>query len=156
MNIINKATYFTDNQLERIIELTKLNCKPDNLIICENRSDVLKSFKNINLIRYLAHFFDLFIWLGKVEGLCHPHFNSVIMIFVYSQNDDGDDILSKQLYSLHALSHELRHLWQIKNEFKGNREDDADGFATKFVNSKSKKIAKIMGWEDEWGIEEED
>lgn len=156
MKIVNRGNYFTDNQLEEVIELTKFKCIPDKLIICENRLDVLNSFKHIHAVRYIATLLNPFIWLCKREGICYYKFTTLIMIFVYSQNDDGEDKQSKQLYSLHALSHELRHLWQMNNKFIGDKEVDADIFATKFINDKSKKIAKIMKWKDEWEVEEED
>ncbi len=77
-------------------------------------------------------------------------------LYLFSENDDGDDKQSKQLYSIHALTHEVRHRWQIRNNYAGDEEIDADEFATKFVNQNSKIIKKIMNWDDEWEVEEED
>jgi len=35
-------------------------------------------------------------------------------------------------------------------------EIDADKFATKFINRNSEAVSKIMGWKEEWTVEEED
>jgi len=70
--------------------------------------------------------------------------------------DDGNNKHSKQFSSLHAMIHELRHGYQRRNSIYKNIEEDADNFATDFLNSKSMKISQIMHWKDEWTIEEED
>lgn len=94
--------------------------------------------------------------LGKDEG--HFYITSdLICIFVFSENDDGDNKQSYQLYSLHALCHELRHRHQWANKSKlseDEEEKDADNFATNFMKDNSKKIKKIMKWKSEWEVEE--
>lgn len=155
MRIINSGNYFSNKQLDKIINIYDRDCIPSKLIICENRKELLKLKNNIELIEYLSIIFDLTIWFGKVEGVYLESLDTVL-VFVFSQNDDGDDVQSKQLYSIHALSHEVRHRMQIKNNYKGDMEQDADNFATKFVARNSKKISKIMNWADEWEVEEED
>ena len=110
--------------------------------------------KEMELLHYLVIILDFTVWLGKVEGAYIGLLDTVV-IYIFSQTDDKEDIQSKQLYSLHALSRELRHRWQKQNNYKGNEEDDADQFATQFINKNSRKISKIMSWDDEWEVEEE-
>jgi hypothetical protein len=50
--------------------------------------------------------------------------------------------------------HELRHRYQVRNRKKVS-EEDADRYASGFVNKRSGLISKIMGWKDEWEVEEE-
>lgn len=150
MQIINGANIFTNEQLQIYIQLLGEEYEPKTLIICENRKDLLKCFKYIfpNIIVGCS------ILAGQIEGIYRPPFDC-IMVYVFSENDDGDNLQSQQLYSLHALTHELRHRYQVKNKMKIS-EQDADDFATKFVNGNSGQISKIMNWSDEWEVEEED
>lgn len=155
MKIINRKNYFENKQLNKIVSLMEADYIPEQLIICETIGEMQKLYKYMNLSHYLMLVTDRTIWMGKVEGIYLKKIDTAI-VFVFSENDDGEDKHSKQLYSIHALAHELRHRWQEKNKYKGNYEKDADKFASKFVNGKSKKIARIMNWKDQWEVEEYD
>jgi len=147
MKVINKNNIISSKKIFNICNLLNIDYLPRKIIIYETRFDVLKSFLILDPISLIMTL------LGKIEGTYNILFDRVC-IFIFSENDDGDDIHSKQFYSLHALLHELRHRHQWKNSRNLN-EDDADEFATNFLNNNSEKISKIMGWEDEWEIEEE-
>lgn len=150
MKIINPQTYFSNKQLKKIIELVGSGYKPDCIVIYESRRDVIK-----NIFSYREVFTSFIsILLGKTEGLFWQPKNRV-SVFIFSENDDGDDRESKQLYSLHALLHELRHVYQEKHRINGNEEIDCDRFATNFLDVHSKEIKQIMQWKDEWTVEEE-
>lgn len=152
MKIINSQKIITSKQIERIIKILGKEYKPRRIFVYETRFDMLKFY-------LLSFNFSLEEFLGKLEG-SYDASSDTVYICIFSQTDDGDDFHSKQLYSLHALAHELRHRYQeVKNLFANNEEKsekDADWFATNFINYNSKRISKIMGWEDEWLVEEED
>lgn len=150
MKIINPQTYFSNKQLNKIIKLAGSSYRPDCIVIYETRRDVLKNI--FSYIEVLTSFVS--ILLGKTEGLFWQPKNRV-SVFIFSENDDGDDRESKQLYSLHALLHELRHVYQEKHKINGDEEIDCDKFATNFLDVHSKEISKIMYWKDEWTVEEE-
>jgi hypothetical protein len=154
MNIENKGTYYSNDQLEKIIKKMALNTLPNELIICEKRKDLFHYIRRVNVIDRFSLLLDITIWSGKVEGIYFEK-SKTIFIFVFSQTDDGLDYQSKQLYSLHSLTHEMRHVWQQRNNFTKDVEEDADHFATKFINSNSEYLSKVMKWEDEWEVEEE-
>lgn len=154
MIIINNGNVFTNEQIKKIVMFLGKDYKPGKIVIYESRFDMIR------------HFFKCFNismeeLLGKLEG-SYDHETDTVYICVFAQNDDGDDLHSKQLYSLHALVHELRHRYQMahniltRDEEEDKAEKDADLFATEFINKNSAKISKIMGWKEEWQIEEED
>ncbi|GBF33221.1 hypothetical protein DCCM_2320 [Desulfocucumis palustris] len=154
MIIINRQNIIKNRQIEKVLKLLGGDYRPARLVVYETRLDVFRFFfKCFNLSREELS--------GKLEGTYHQATDSVY-VFVYAQTDDGDDLHSKQLYSLHAMSHELRHRYQYvkglftKDEDEEKSESDADRFATNFINNNSAKIKKIMGWSDEWTVEEED
>lgn len=149
MNFINQENIFTTKQLWKYIKLLGNDYRPKEIVVIETRFDIIKYiFKSLLFSRIILE-----ILLGKIEGLYLPILDRVY-IFVFSQNDDGEDKQSKQLYSLHALTHELRHRWQKHNKLPPN-EEDADEFATNFINKNSPQISRIMKWKDEWEVEEE-
>lgn len=154
MNIVNKGTYYSNDQLAQIINKMALKASPKELIICENRKDILPYIRRFNITDRLSILLDITIWAGRVEGI-YLEKSEIIIIFVYSQTDDGVDYQSKQLYSLHSLAHEMRHVWQQRNNFTKDAEKDADHFAAKFINTNSEYISKVMKWEEEWEVEEE-
>ena len=154
MIIVNNGNIFTDKQLKKIIRFLGKDYEPRKIVIYETRFDMFR------------HYFQCFNFsieeiLGKLEG-SYDQATDTVFICVFAQNDDGDDLHSKQLYSIHALAHELRHRYQAVKNFLTSEadddrsEEDADRFATKFVNHNAGKIKEIMGWEDEWTVEEED
>ncbi len=152
MQIINNQNIITDKQLENIVKILGRDYKPRKMVIYESKLDMLKF--------YPACF--NFTWeefSGRLEGSFDDS-SDTVYIFIYAQTDDGDDIHSKQLYSLHALVHELRHRYQYVNDSMYNDDEvserDADRFATKFINKRSNQIRKIMHWDDEWTVEEEE
>jgi Zn-dependent peptidase ImmA (M78 family) len=152
MKIINRENVFTNKQIESIIKLLGKDYKPSKIVVYETRFDMLRY--------YSACFnFTLEEFRGELEG-SYDQSSDTAYICIFAQTDDGDDLHSKQLYSLHALVHELRHRYQYVNNYLINNDEkaekDADAFATRFVNGKSRKISKIMGWKDEWTVEEED
>ncbi|ACV64536.1 hypothetical protein Dtox_3832 [Desulfofarcimen acetoxidans DSM 771] len=154
MIIINNGNVFTDEQLNKIIKLLGKDYKPQKLVIYETRFDMLKHYPR-------CFNFSLEEFSGKLEGTYNQATDEVF-VCIFAQDDDGDNFHSKQLYSLHALVHELRHRYQLVNNFltadvdEEKAEKDADRFATNFINRKSAKISNIMGWEDEWLVEEEE
>jgi Zn-dependent peptidase ImmA (M78 family) len=153
INIINNENYFTNNQLRDLMNMLDNKYLPSKLIICETKKDVLKLYKNIALYEYIILLLDITIWTERVEGMYLKQRDTII-IYMFSQNYVNDK-LSKQLYSIHTLMHELRHVWQHRTGYKGNKENDADKFASKIVHQKSKKVSRIMNWKDEWEVEEE-
>jgi hypothetical protein len=155
MQIINSQNYITNKQFIEILKLLGTNYIPKKLIICENRKDVFNLYKWINPSNYIAIILDFTIWRGKVEGINDSE-EDLIIIYVFSQDYEEYDRQDKQLYSIHALFHETRHRWQECTSYSGDAEIDADNFATTFINKKSKKISKIMHWDDEWEVEEEE
>jgi len=152
MRIINNQNIITNKQIESIIKVLGRNFKPRRIVIYETRLDMLKFYP-------VCFNFSFEEFSGKLEGSYDESFDTVY-ICVFSQTDDGDDLHSKQLYSVHALVHELRHRYQsVKNFLTDNdekAEKDADKFATNFINNNSHKISKIMNWKDEWTVEEEE
>ncbi len=154
MQIINKQNYITNKQLTAILKLLGSNYIPKILIICENRKDVFALYKSLDPFDYITTILDFTIWQGKVEGINDSE-QDIIIIYVFSQDYEEYDRQDKQLYSIHALFHETRHRWQQYTGYNGDAEIDADNFATTFINKNSKKISKIMNWEDEWEVEEE-
>lgn len=126
--------------------------KPRTIVIYETKLDMFKFYpKCFN--------FSLEELRGELEGT-YDEETDTAYICVFAQTDDGDDLHSKQLYSLHALAHELRHRYQYVRNYLNSDEDraekDADRFATNFINGNAKKISSIMGWKEEWTVEEED
>ncbi|MTI79643.1 MAG: hypothetical protein FH758_02000 [Firmicutes bacterium] len=152
MKIINKQNIITNKQIDNIIRLLGKDYQPSKIVIYETRFDMLRYYP-------LCFNFTFEEFRGELEG-SYDQYSDVVYICIYSQTDDGDDLHSKQLYSLHALCHELRHRYQYVNDFMFDddvkSEKDADKFATKTINNKSRQISKIMGWKDEWTVEEED
>jgi hypothetical protein len=147
MNIINSETYFTNKQLKKIIKLLNENYEPLTLVIYDDKQQVKKHFK-----KHIQSIFSFLpIYFRRWEGFLNPN-TFTVNIFIFAQ--DGKKH-SKQLYSLHALFHELRHIFQVRTNYKGNEEEDADDFATNFINKNSKTISQIMNWNDEWTVEED-
>ncbi|MDO7788404.1 hypothetical protein [Desulforamulus aquiferis] len=151
MKILNNQNYITNKQLEDIIKLMGQDYKPRKIVIYETKLDILRFYSK-------CFNFSLEELRGELEG-CYDESLDIVYIFIFAQTDDGDDLHSKQLYSLHALAHELRHRYQLVNNYLRNddekSEEDADRFATRFINHNSKKISKIMNWDEEWTVEEE-
>lgn len=152
MRIINNQNIITNKQIESIVKFLGKDYKPSKIVVYETRLDLLKF--------YPACFnFSWEEFSGQLEG-SYDESSDIAYICIFAQNDDGDDLHSKQLYSLHALAHELRHRYQFVNNFLTKddikSEKDADKFATNFINKNSRKISQIMNWDDEWTVEEED
>ncbi len=146
MIIINhREFYFTRKQIQHFLKLFDKNYIPERLIIYEKRGDLFKNLRPIGLSL-------LGVLFGRTEGTYNPSTDTVC-VFVFSENDDGDDKQSFQLYALHALCHELRHRFQYKTN-QVMTEEDADCFATDFMDNYSQQIKEIMKWEDEWEVEE--
>lgn len=153
MIIVNKGNVFTDDQIKKIIKFLGNDYRPKKVVIYETRFDMIRHF-------FKCFNFSIEELMGKLEGSYNQETDTVF-ICVFAQDDDGDDLHSKQLYSLHALAHELRHRCQmVKNIYTSDADEDkserdADMFATNFINKNSGKISKIMGWKEEWQIEED-
>ena len=153
MIIINNGNVFTNEQIHEVVKFLGNDYKPRKIVIYETRFDMVKHFSK-------CFNFSIEEFSGKLEGSFNQATDEVF-VCVFAQDDDGDDLHSKQLYSLHALVHELRHRFQLVNNLftsdqdEEKSEEDADRFATKLINRNSKKISKIMGWKDEWLVEEE-
>ena len=147
MKIINyREFYFKEKEIIQFLNLFNASYIPETIIIYEKRIDLFR-----NLFAMGIAFFSIIF--GKTEGIYNPN-TDIISIFVFSENDDGDNKQSFQLYSLHALCHELRHRFQYNAKLEMS-EADADIFATEFMNTNSKSIKKIMKWKNEWEVEEE-
>ncbi|WP_070000922.1 hypothetical protein [Cellulosilyticum sp. I15G10I2] len=146
MKIINQREfYFKAKQIKKFLKLFDEAYRPETIIIYEKRRDLFKNLLPIGL-SFLP------ILFGRTEGFYNMG-SDTICLFVFSENDDGEDKQSFQLYTLHALCHELRHRFQ----YMTNRimsEEDADNFATEFMDKNSRAIKNIMKWEDEWEVEE--
>lgn len=154
MQIINKQNIINNQQLEAIVKSLGKAYRPSKMVVYESKYDLLRFFKQ-------CYNFSLEEFLGRLEG-SYDQSTDTVYLCIFAQTDDGDDLHSKQLYSLHALVHELRHRYQYVNNYLTADEDeeaaeeDADRFATRFINNRSKKISKIMQWKDEWTVEELD
>lgn len=152
MYIINNQNIIKNEQIEKIVKALGKDYKPNKIIVYETRLDMIRFFS-------LCYNFSLEEFCGKLEGSYDPA-EDIAYICIFAQTDDGDDIHSKQLYSLHALVHELRHRYQYVNNYllddDEKAERDADNFATGFINNNSRKISRIMNWKDEWTVEEID
>lgn len=152
MEILNSQNIITNQQIQSFINILGKDYEPRRIFVYETKSDV---------IRYYPVCFNLSLeeLRGEIEG-SYDESTDTVYICVFAQTDDGDDLHSKQLYSLHALAHELRHRYQAVKNFLTNddelSEKDADNFATKFINSNSAMISSIMNWQDEWTVGEED
>lgn len=148
MNIYNNQNYFTNKQLLKILNRLGEAYKINKLYIIENKYDLIKhGVIMINLMDWPE------IIRGKIEGYYLPNSKTVI-VYVFA-HEEYDDFQSSQLYSIHALLHELRHAYHKNKNIKGS-EEDCDNFATKYLNKNSKFFSKLMKWEDEWEVEEED
>jgi hypothetical protein len=146
MEIINHREYYlSKKRIKKFLNLFEKSYRPRTIIIYEKRLDVLRNIRPVGLSVFG-------VLLGKTEGL-YILDTDTVCVFVFSENDDGDDRQSFQLYSLHALCHELRHRFQHKTG-QPMTEEDADAFATLFMKKYAHAIKKIMGWEDEWEVEE--
>jgi hypothetical protein len=148
MEIINHSKIFKKRQIEEFINLLGEGYTPNKIIIHNNN----RTIKGLMLTPWT--YFEAL--KGKLEGVYH-YPTRTVQIFVYAQDGGWH---SKQLYSLHALVHELRHQYQILNDmddYMSNKEqeEDCDKFATEFINSHSKKISKILRWKNQWEVEEE-
>lgn len=155
MKIINRERLLLNAQLSKLIDKLGDRYRPAVLMVCETRWDLFRYFiASPQLITSLA---DFSLWTGKTEGF-YLNTEDMVVIFPFAQTDDGEDRQSIQLYSIHALLHELYHR---KQEHHGEEmseekeEQEADKFATSFINQQSTLIARIMGWDDEWSMWEE-
>ena len=145
MKIINyREFYFKEKQIKQFLNLFDNKYIPKTIIIYEKKIDLFRNLLSIGC------FFS--VVCGKTEGIYNPN-TDIISIFVFSENDDGDNKQSFQLYSLHALCHEVRHRFQYNAKLEMS-EEDADIFATEFMNNNSRSIKKIMKWKSEWEVEE--
>lgn len=148
MKIYNSGYYFTNEQLGVILDRLGDSYEINHLYIIEKRRDIIKyGLIFLNIIDFIS------ILLGKLEGNFVPTTKSV-MVYVYAQNE-YKNYQSSQLYSLHALLHELCHAY-YHNIKKEESEEDCDNFATNYLNKNSKFFSKVMDWKDEWEVEEED
>lgn len=155
MKIVNKGRLLLSSQLDRLINQLGDKYRPSVLVVCENRWDLFQYFiTDSQLITSLA---DISLWTGKTEGF-YLNKGDIVVIFPYAQTDGGDDRHSIQLYTLHALYHELFHRMQEHYGEPMTEEEEeaaADIFATSYINRESSLIAGIMEWEDEWSMWEE-
>lgn len=151
MDIVNNENVITNNQINLITGMLQPSYKPKKIIVHETKEDFLDKRKYYNIFSLVIYKWR--ILKGEAEGMYNRKLDYVY-IYIFSQIDDGNNIHSMQLYSLHALMHELRHVYQAKTKNKIGNEKDADYFATSFINNNSKKISRIMRWKDEWEIEE--
>ncbi|KAF1086238.1 hypothetical protein SPSYN_00982 [Sporotomaculum syntrophicum] len=151
MKIINNQNFITNRQILDIIQLLGKEYAPHTIVLYETRLDMFKFFPR-------CFNFALDEFSGQLEGV-YEESTDTVYIFIFVQTDDGDDVHSRQLYSLHALMHELRHRFQAVTNYltcdDTRAEQDADQFATSFINERSRQISKIMNWPDEWTVEEE-
>jgi len=151
MKIINPQNIINNQQICGMLGILGEDYTPQSIVVYETRWDIIKFFPEC----YNFAWEEL---LGKLEG-AYDEVTATVYLFIFVQTDDGDDVHSKQLYSLHALVHELRHRFQTATNYLTKddvrAEEDADKFATAFINQNSHRITKIMNWQDEWTIEEE-
>lgn len=151
MKIVNRQHKFLkDKQIQKIYSLLPKEYQPKRLIIVDTWFYMLKYL--------IPCILDIRYWeslLSKYEGIYFPQFDT-IFVFVYAQNYKEYNKADKKLYSIHALLHESRHRWQYVNNFQGDKERDADQFATQFVNNNSFKIFEIMRFKNEWKVEEKE
>lgn len=155
MKIVNGKRTFTNQQLTKIINKLGRKYQPALLVICDSRAELLHHFTAVPGL--FTSLFDLSLWTGKTEGF-YLSKDDIVVVFTYSQTDDQEDRHSRQLYSIHALVHELYHRKQAFSRRRmtdDEEEQAADRFATSFVNKQSAFLAKVMGWKDQWRMWEE-
>ena len=152
MKIINNQNMITNLQIEKLVKLLGKDYRPKKIVVYETRLDLFKFYP-------LCFNFSLEELRGELEG-SYDESTDTAYICIFVQTDDGDNLHSMQLYSLHALVHELRHRYQYVHNYLRRDDDksekDADRFATRFINSNSRKISQIMNWSQEWTVEEEE
>jgi hypothetical protein len=152
MVIINNQNIISNKQIERIVKALGRDYRASKIVVYETKLDMIRFYPQ-------CYNFSMEEFWGKLEGSYDPS-SDVAYICIFAQTDDGEDLHSKQLYSLHALVHELRHRYQYVNDYlvddDEKAEQDADNFATRFINNQSRRISKIMNWKDEWTVEEID
>lgn len=148
---INDEKIITNKQIDNFIKLFDRDYRPKTIIIYNKRKDVFTHIFNVNIFVSLTHILSFNFWKGNTEGVFNRYLDTIVL-FIYTEEYDNNDLEAIQLFSLHTLTHELRHRKQIIN--MQNKEKDADDFANNIINNKSDKISRIMNWSDEWEIEE--
>ena len=137
MNIINNEKVLSNNQIKRILKLTKFNIKDNVTIVMLNKR------REIFLVKRLVAIF-LWIFYSNSEGLYVPILN---IIFVNMYNLEGSES-DKRLYGIGVLLHELMH-------YNGeNNEDKCDRYSKQFLNNNSQVVKDILKLKDEWKIED--
>ena len=140
--IINNQNIITNNQINRVLKLTKFKeLDTTKLIVLEKKSDIFQAKKII----YYSHFLQTY----NCEGV-YNQFYDFTMIKLYNLEGNIED---KRLYGIGVLLHELKHRDDLM--INGNtNEISADKYAKKFLNNNSNVIKDILKLKDEWEIED--
>lgn len=147
--IINQTDYLTNQQILDIINLfNNKDGNPKKVILYNKKKDIIRYAKQYSIINKIFNIFDMSTWFGKDEGTYFPY-EDIVAIYVFCQKDSSDK-QTIQLSLLETLIYELKYRYQINND----KEFIEDNFATKFINENSRIISQIMGWQDEWELEE--
>jgi len=140
--IINNQNIITNDQINRVLKLTKFrNLDTTKLIILEMKADIFQAQKAI----YYIHFLKTY----NCEGLYNQFYDFTI-VKLYNLDGNTED---KRLYGMGVLLHELKHRDDLM--FNGStNEISADKYAKKFLNNNSKAIKDILKLKNEWEIED--
>ena len=140
--IINNQSIITNNQINRVLKLTKFKeLDTTKLIVLEKKSDIFQAKKII----YYSHFLQTY----NCEGV-YNQFYDFTMIKLYNLEGNIED---KRLYGIGVLLHELKHRDDLM--LNGNtNEISADKYAKKFLNNNSNVIKDILKLKSEWEIED--
>lgn len=140
--IINNQSIITNNQINRVLKLTKFKeLDTTKLIVLEKKSDIFQAKKII----YYSHFLQTY----NCEGV-YNQFYDFTMIKLYNLEGNIED---KRLYGIGVLLHELKHRDDLMINGSTN-EISADKYAKKFLNNNSNVIKDILKLKDEWEIED--
>ena len=140
--IINNQSIITNNQINRVLKLTKFKeLDTTKLIVLEKKSDIFQAKKII----YYSHFLQTY----NCEGV-YNQFYDFTMIKLYNLEGNIED---KRLYGIGVLLHELKHRDDLMINGSTN-EISADKYAKKFLNNNSNVIKDILKLKSEWEIED--
>ncbi|PRR80461.1 hypothetical protein [Clostridium vincentii] len=140
--IINNQNIITNNQINRVVKLTKFkDLDNTKLLVLEKKANIFQ----VNKIIYYINFLET----HNCEGLYHQGKDFVILK-LYNLDGNTED---KRLYGMGVLLHELKH----RDDLMLNgmtTEISADNYAKKFLNNNSNVIKGILKLKNEWEVEE--
>lgn len=165
MIINNNEKMISNIQLEQIFKLLGEEYKPSKINVYEKKTTMILE-SPLNVVKLYA----------KVEAFYNP-LNDTLELYFYNADGSKED---KQLYTIYEMIKAVRGRYYYNDEVKDKHFNLLDSvvvndtsntleliqteeyeylikeFAKKFMDDNSEKISDIMGWKDEWEVEEED